>query len=147
MLDVSGPPVDPPPPSELLPGGRYRFESWVLSPSHYTATDPRVTGWATITINGILEPSGTWKIWGTADWDLDQYADEDTWVGEYHGTMRITDVSAASSMFRLLLSIAPDLPAVGALSQALFLTGTKMRTGSVPSWHPGAKCSTQGFAG
>jgi hypothetical protein len=87
----SGPPVDPPFPSEVLAGGRYVFEDWVLTPSHYLASDPRVMGWATITINGILEPSGTWKIWGTVDWDLDDYADEDTWEGEYHGTMSITD--------------------------------------------------------
>jgi hypothetical protein len=91
VVDIVGPPVDPPPPTEALPGDRLLFEDWVLSPSHYLASDPRVTGWATITINGILEPSGLWKIWGSVDWDLDDYADEDTWVGEYHGLMRSTE--------------------------------------------------------
>jgi len=91
VVDIVGPPVDPPAPSEFLPGDRLLFENWVLNPDHYLASDPRVTGLATITINGILEPSGVWKIWGTVDWDLDgdEYADGDTWVGTYHGTMMI----------------------------------------------------------
>jgi hypothetical protein len=90
-VDIMGPPVDPPPPTQFLPGDRLLFQNWVLSPSHYLASDPRVTGWATITINGILEPSGIWKIWGTVDWDLDDYADEDGWEGEYHGSMMFKD--------------------------------------------------------
>lgn len=93
VVDIVGPPVDPQQPPKELPGGRLLFEDWVLSPSHYEADDPRATGWATITINGILEPRGIWKIWGTVDWDLDgdEYADEDTWEGTYHGTMMFKD--------------------------------------------------------
>jgi hypothetical protein len=80
VIDVFGPPVDPPSPRPL-PKEKLLFEDWVLSPSHHRANDPRATGWPTVTINGILGPSKRWWIWGTTDCDLDGYDHGDGWIG------------------------------------------------------------------
>ena len=82
------PPPEPPPPTEL-PGGRQEVIGWVLPAQRYEAFEPRIDGYWTITINGIIEASGVWTMWGSVEFALDAYpgSPEGGWEGEYHGTM------------------------------------------------------------
>lgn len=80
-FEPTGDPLQPCP-----PGSRINFRDMKIR-SRVESTDPRYTGWLTLTLNGNFDAASTGPVWGTSSIALDAGG---TWDGTWQG-MRVQE--------------------------------------------------------